>query len=115
MKKTKMLKKNYEFKNVLSKGAYIPGKRINAYIAKNKKDINLLGLAISVKYGKAFKRNRIKRVLREVYSKSFEDKLNQGISIIFLCKKNAKYEEINFKNIEKDMYLIFDKAKVLKS
>ena len=28
MKKTKMLKKNYEFKNVLTKGKYYSGKRI---------------------------------------------------------------------------------------
>ena len=34
MKKTKMLKKNYEFKNVLTKGKYYSGKRIEAFIIK---------------------------------------------------------------------------------
>ena len=32
MKKTKMLKKNYEFKNVLSKGKYYSGQCIEAFI-----------------------------------------------------------------------------------
>ena len=41
MKKTKMLKKNYEFKKVLSKGKYYTGKNIEAFIQDNKKNYNL--------------------------------------------------------------------------
>ena len=53
MKKTKMLKKNYEFRKVLSKGKYYSGKNIEAYVLENnKKDCNFLGLAISVKTAK---------------------------------------------------------------
>ena len=37
MKKTKMLKKNYEFKNVLSKGKYFSGDYIESFI-KNSSD-----------------------------------------------------------------------------
>ena len=60
MKKTRMLKKNYEFKNVLFKGTYFSGKYIEAFIKKNGKKHNMLGIAISVKIGKAVKRNHIK-------------------------------------------------------
>ena len=60
MKKTKMLKKNYEFKKVLSKGKYYSGQNIDAFIKDNKKNYNFLGLAISVKTAKAVKRNKIK-------------------------------------------------------
>ncbi len=49
MKKTKMLKKNYEFKNVLTKGKYYSGRYIEAFIRDNNKNYNLLGLAISTK------------------------------------------------------------------
>ena len=42
MKKTKMLKKNYEFKHVLSKGKYFSGKNIDAFIKDNNKDCNLI-------------------------------------------------------------------------
>ena len=55
MKKTKTLKKNYEFRKVLSKGKYISGENIEAFIIKNNKKFNLLGLAISTKIAKAVK------------------------------------------------------------
>ena len=45
MKKTKMLKKNYEFKHVLSKGKYFSGKNIDVvaeYITHIYEEINLL-------------------------------------------------------------------------
>ena len=35
MKNTIMLKKNYEFKNVLTKGKYFSGKYIEAFLLKN--------------------------------------------------------------------------------
>ena len=60
-----MLKKNYQFKRVLSKGKYFSGKNIEVFILDNNKKINLLGLAISVKVGKAVRRNHIKRLIRE--------------------------------------------------
>ena len=40
MRKIKTLKKNYEFKNVLSKGKFYIGKQISIYILKNNKKIN---------------------------------------------------------------------------
>ena len=40
MKKTRMLKKNYEFKNILSKGTYYSGQYIEAFIKKNKNNYN---------------------------------------------------------------------------
>lgn len=52
MKTTKMLKKNYEFKQVLTKGKYYFGRYLKAFIIKNNKQNNFLGLAISTKVRK---------------------------------------------------------------
>ena len=82
MKKTKMLKKNYEFSNVFNKGTYYSGKAIEAFILNNRQKSNYLGLAISVKSGHAYQRNRIKRLLRENY-KNFENQVMPGVSIVF--------------------------------
>ena len=49
MKKKKTLRKNYEFKNVLTKGKMYAGKQILIYISKNKLNENLIGIAISSK------------------------------------------------------------------
>lgn len=113
MKKTKMLKKNYEFKNVLSKGKYYSGKNIEAFIKDNNKNYNFLGLAISVKIGKAVRRNKIKRLIRENY-KFLELEIETGKSIVFLWKKNIDVKNATFENIKADMNYIFDKAKIKK-
>ena len=109
MKKTKMLKKNYEFRKVLSKGKYYSGKNIDAFIKDNNKDYNFLGLAISVKTAKAVKRNMIKRLLRENY-KILENDIINGVSIVFLWKKGIDTKNALFNNIKDDMNYIFDKA-----
>ena len=112
MEKTKMLKKNYEFKNVLSKGRYYSARYVEAFIRQNNyKSQNFLGIAISVKTAKAVKRNNIKRLIRENY-KNLEIKIKTGNSIVFLWKKKADIKNATFKNIEQDMNWIFDKAKI---
>lgn len=113
MKKTKMLKKNYEFKKVLSKGKYYSGENIEAFIKDNNKNYNFLGLAISVKIGKAVRRNKIKRLIRENY-KILEPQIKDGKSIVFLWKKKVDIEKATFENIKSDMNNIFDKANIKK-
>ena len=113
MKKTEMMKKNYEFKNALSKGNYYSGRYIEAFIQKSKKkDMNYLGIAISVKIAKAVKRNHIKRLMRENYQ-YYENFLKKGYIIVFLWKKKVDTKNANFQNIKKDMKIIFDKAKII--
>ena len=114
MKKTKMLKKNYEFKHVLSKGKYFSGKNIDAFIKDNNKDCNLLGLAISVKTAKAVKRNHIKRLIRENY-KLKEQEIKSGKSIVFLWKKGVDVKNATFENIRNDMDSIIDKANLMQN
>lgn len=111
MKNTKMLKKNYEFKRVLSKGKYYSGTYIEAFILKNNKEYNFLGIAINTKIGTAVERNKIKRLFRENYY-SLEKKLKNGQDIVLLWKKKVSVENANFKNIKDDMITIFDKAKI---
>lgn len=113
MKKIKMLKKNYEFKNVLTRGKYYSGKRIEAFIKYNNSNIsiNFLGIAISSKIAKAVKRNKIKRFIRECY-KNLEDNIETSYSIVFLWKKKVNIEEANYENIMNDMKNIIRKANI---
>ena len=113
MKKTEMLKKNYEFKNVLTKGKYYSGKQIEAFLKKNNKNYNLLGIGISSKITKAVKRNAIKRLIRENY-KNYENKLKESNSIIFLWKRTVPVEEATFESVKEDMKKIFERAKLFK-
>lgn len=111
MKKTKMMKKNYEFRNVLSRGKYYSGRYIEAFVKENQK-INLLGIAIGVKIAKAVKRNHIKRLIRENYY-FYEESIKTGYQIVFLWRKKAQVEKATYENIKRDMKNIFDKANML--
>lgn len=111
MKKTKMLKKNYEFNRVFSKGKYYSGKTIEAFILDNKENFNYLGLAVSTKSGKAYQRNKVKRLLRANYQ-LLETSLSQGYSIIFLWKKKCDIKKAEFYQIQKDMLKIFKDSNI---
>ena len=103
-----MLKKNYEFKNVLSKGKYYSGSYIEAFIRKNNlENENLLGIAIGTKIAKATKRNHIKRLIRESY-KNIESNISTGNSIVFLWKKKIDIKNANYRNIKRDIDKIFE-------
>ena len=113
MKKTEMLKKNYEFKAVLSKGKFFAGKEIEIFILKNNRKRNFLGIAIGTKNGKAFQRNRAKRIIRECYTK-LENQIIDGNSIVILMNKNFCIDDIKFSEVFEEMIFIFEKAKILK-
>ena len=102
MKKTVMIKKNYEFRNILKKGNCYRGNLFDIFVKKNNKSINKLGIAIGKKAGNSVKRNKIKRLLRENY-RLIEEKLNFGNSIIILWKKQADFEAFDFYIIKEEL------------
>ena len=112
MKKTKMLKKNYEFKNVLTKGKYYGGKQIEAFVLKNNKPFVMLGIAVSKKVGNSVSRNRIKRLIKENY-RLLEKDVKEKNSLVILWKKNVGKEQANFYTIKEDMYYILKKAEMI--
>ena len=113
MKKTKMLKKNYEFKNVLQKQNYYGGKQIEIFVMKNKKQENFLGIAVSKKVANSVERNRIKRYIREAY-RNIEEQIKEGYNIVILWKRKVAVEKANYHDIRKDLLAIFKRAGMLK-
>lgn len=113
MKKINTLKKNYEFKYVLSSGRFYREKHITAYIKENRKKKNIIGIAVNTKSGKAVRRNRVKRLIRENY-RLLRNQLIDGYNIVFLWNRNSNIEDANFFDIQKEMLEIFQKAKIFK-
>lgn len=112
MKKTLMLKKNYEFKKVLTKGEYYSGKYLDVFVKKNNFPVNYIGIAVGVKITKAVKRNRIKRLIRENY-RLMEKNLKTGYNMVFLWKKKVDIKNATFTNIKEDMVNIFERIGIL--
>lgn len=103
MKKTETIKKNYEFKRILTRGKYLSGKYIECfYILNNKITKNYIGIAVNSKIAKANKRNKIKRLVRESY-KDIEKQIKIGGKYVFLWKKNKPVQEANYWNIKEDL------------
>ena len=111
MSKPNTLKKNYEFKAVLTKGQYYKGRGIDVYIRKNNQSQNRIGIAVSVKIAKAVKRNRIKRLIRENY-RLIEKDLVTGNNIIFVWKKRVPIEFATFCHIKTDMIKALKEANI---
>lgn len=109
MKRISTLKKNYEFKNVLNKGKFYKGKYVTIYIIKNKEEINKIGIAISKKLGKANKRNRLKRLIRESYRLQ-KDNLIKGYNIVFIWNKQANILNNTYTEVNNDIINLFSRA-----
>lgn len=98
------LKKNYEFKNVLTKGKCFKGEYLDIYIKRNNLSENIIGIAVSKKVGKAVIRNKIKRLIRENYRNEIKKySKREKYNIVFLWKKNNSVDSINYYNIKKDI------------
>lgn len=109
MNNTIMLKKNYEFKRLFSKGKFIYGDNIHIYFIITGKEYNKFGIAVSKKNGKAVIRNHVKRLIREVY-KIYEDNVKLGVDILIIINNKKEAKEINFYDIKNDMERAFKKA-----
>ncbi len=112
MKKILKLKKNFEFKRVLTKGKYYSGKYLDVFVTKHNSNVNRIGIAVSVKVAKAVKRNRIKRLIFENY-RLLEDKLDKGYQIVFIWKKKQDIINATFSNIKEDMIKVLKEIGML--
>lgn len=101
------LKKNFEFKRVLSRGKYIKGKLLAIYVFPNKLNRVRVGFAIGKKAGKAHDRNRIRRLIRENY-RLLESRLVRGLDIVFVWKNIIPADKLEYKKIEDDVSLLLN-------
>lgn len=111
-RRTLSLKKSNDFQYVLQKGKWYNGKLVSIYILSNNKNKNFLGVAVGKKAGKAVKRNRIKRIIREAY-RVYDADILAGNTIVIVWKTKNLYENLNFSVIKEDIFKCFSKAGIL--
>jgi len=88
------LRKNSDFLYIYRKGKSI-GHPLLVLIYKRSGHSSLrIGFSITKKFGKAVKRNRIKRQLREIVSAELEN-IKHGYDLVFSVRKNAADASFN--------------------
>lgn len=106
------LKKNYEFKKVYNEGRYYVEKYVVMYIIMNNSASNRVGFSVSKKVGNSVVRNRVKRLMKEVYRKHY-DHTKLGYDMVFTARVGSG--SADYRMIEKNMISILNKAKLKKS
>ena len=110
LKRVNRLKKRYQFNYVYKQGSHFFGRTMTIFVTTSKTKNIKVGFAVSKKIGYAFKRNLIKRRLREiVYSEI--DNLKQNYNLIVVAKDNI--ENFSFAEIKNDFKKLIVKADLL--
>lgn len=109
LKRTEIIKKNYEFRYFFKKGKYFSGNLIEVFIFNNNINKNKLGIVVSKKVGGSVTRNRIKRYIREAYS-DIEEIINVNCNLLIIWKKEANYKKANFFDVKEDLINILKRS-----
>jgi ribonuclease P protein component len=89
LKKDERLRKNSDFSRTYKKGRSQAHYLLVLVYRKNGNRGNRVGFSVSKKYGNAVSRNKIRRRLREIYTRE-RLKLKAGYDMIFVVRKNAQ-------------------------
>ena len=94
---TKVINDNKNFVEMYNKAGYFAGKYIVLYVKSNNLPYNRFGITAGKKVGNAVRRNRAKRLIRQVYSDN-EVNLPIGIDIVIVARYaicDINYTQLN--------------------
>lgn len=101
-----------DFERVYNDGKVYHSKNVVLFVLPTSNTIRRIGFTVGKKVGNAVKRNRIKRLLREVYRLN-KNNLILGVDLVIVAKKD--FWNIQFREIEEELLKLFKKAGLLKN
>lgn len=94
------IKNKEEFENIIKNGKKIGNSYFVIYYKERKKDFNRFGISLSKNFGNAVKRNRYKRILREIIRNN-QKKFKIQADYIIILKKTC--DGLDYKVIEEKL------------
>lgn len=111
MNKRYRLRKNRDFQYTYKKGKSLGHPLIVLIYRRTNQPFTRVGFSINKKFGKAVKRNRIKRQLREIINNKVQA-VRQGYDLIFVVRKDAK--EASYKQLDGAVHNLLKRGKLYK-
>ena len=111
MNSAETLKLNKDFKRLYYRGESIVTRSVVIYVQKNRFERNRLGLTCGKSVGKANKRNRAKRLMRESYRLLHND-LYQGFDIVIIARTRILGKKCS--DVMRDVHYGFSKLGLIK-
>jgi ribonuclease P protein component len=106
-----VLRNTRQFNQVYKRGKSIVNRHVVMYYSRNQLGYNQIGFSVSKKVGKAVVRNRVKRVMKELYRLNVEN-IVDGYDIVFVARVRSK--DSSYKEIEKAMLDCFKKGNLMR-
>jgi ribonuclease P protein component len=111
MNKKFRLRKNYQFNYVYKNGKALSNEFCTVVFCKNNASFARVGFSVSKKFGKAAKRNRARRRVKEIVRALFPQ-LDSRYNFIFLPKQPSL--DANFQLLQKSIESLLKKGALLK-
>ncbi len=109
MKHTVSLKENHLFRRLYSKGKSAASSTLAVYVRPNHHPRSRLGVTVGTKVGKAVRRNRVRRRIREAY-RIHEDRMAPGFDMVVVARVRSAYAP--YAEVERDLLRLLDKLGV---
>ena len=109
MRQTVSMKENHLFRRLYAKGKSSVSPALAVYVRPNRRRENRLGITVGTKVGKAVRRNKVRRRLREAYRIN-EGRMTSGWDIVVVARVRAAYAP--YAELERELLRLLDKLGV---
>ncbi|MGG3891130.1 ribonuclease P protein component [Metabacillus fastidiosus] len=112
MNKKNRIKKNEDFQKIFKQGKSMANRQFVIYFLEREESELRIGLSVSKKIGNAVTRNRVKRLIRQVFLEEKERIVNNKDFIIIARKPAA---EMSYDEVKSSLNHLFKKMKLYRS
>lgn len=109
MKHTVSLKENHLFRRLYSKGKSAASPALAVYVRPNHHRRSRLGVTVGTKVGKAVRRNKVRRRIREAY-RIHEDRMAPGFDMVVVARVRSAHAP--YAEVERDLLRLLSKLGV---